>query len=757
MGIRELNSKSNRQIFSNYRNHILIGLGVSLLLISSITLFPIQSTYGVPPTQKIVTNINGHLVVFSQFLLAFPDECPSVHFHAASGGKVTALDGTEIADPLPAFCGFFIPRFFLVDIIPNDMDFDGVPDALEVVLGTNKNNPDSDANGVLDGDEDFDNDGLSNHSEINIHGTDPKKPDSNNNGIPDSIEIFLETTAKDFTKIPVVINILKSSGASVDHAKEAVKKANVILKDAKIMLFLAKQPNVLTVNDGDDGSGGGTAGDGKLTDAEFRKVQAAGGMEINTLPGGKGAKITFANPDNGVYIPIPGTPGASIHRVPTIVVEQRGTTDLTGGTIAHEFGHVFTLSGHPNAGDGDPNNDSAGNVMRPSSSGRDDFINSDDADKGLENVGFSDKQKETIAMDMVAKNMGYQGTMQSVGHLREFQGGNVVDALGDQIGVEVYRDLNWISLSSEVGNDIIHGWITLYDMYPNSPVDISYSLLFDADDNTLTGIPVGSFSGIDKQAIIQVKGDLSTGPLTVNGYVIDWISGLDSPILNLRLVLFTLEAGEDVPGIPKQHQLEFDLIKSALGLTAADVPVGVTSQTSDTPFAPTIFDEASLVFDTDLHLNFPTLTVDKEFAVSGQTISYTIAGLTVFTPFDLLVDDTIVVSGTTDGSGGSGGSFAFPTLPSDFYFLTAHDTTGAFAFNALEQPTPCPTPQFDDMVITFDCVVTKDFTAPANVLVKINSVMTIPNGVTLDINFATKNLTIESGSSVLIISGGKIT
>ena len=199
-------SKLNMQIFSNYRNHILIGLGVSLVLISGITLFPIQSTYGAPPMQKLVTNINGHLVEFTQFHLGFPDACPFVHFHAASGGKVTALDGTEIADPLPTFCGFFIPRFFLVDMIANDMDFDGVPDAVEVGLGTNKNNPDSNGNGVLDGDEDFDNDRLSNHAEINIHGTDPKKPDSNNNNIPDAIEIYLATTAKDFTKIPLSLN-----------------------------------------------------------------------------------------------------------------------------------------------------------------------------------------------------------------------------------------------------------------------------------------------------------------------------------------------------------------------------------------------------------------------------------------------------------------------------------------------------------------------------------------------------------------------
>jgi hypothetical protein len=43
-----------------------------------------------------------------------------------------------------------------------------------------------------------------------------------------------------------------------------------------------------------------------------------------------------------------------------------------------------------------------------------------------------------------------------------------------------------------------------------------------------------------------------------------------------------------------------------------------------------------------------------------------------------------------------------------------------------------------------------------NVIVQNNSVLTIPPGKTLDINFATNHLIIKSGSGVLIQSGGKI-
>jgi len=62
-----------------------------------------------------------------------------------------------------------------------------------------------------------------------------------------------------------------------------------------------------------------------------------------------------------------------------------------------------------------------------------------------------------------------------------------------------------------------------------------------------------------------------------------------------------------------------------------------------------------------------------------------------------------------------------------------------------------------DTIISSSCTVTSSITAGGSVRVESGAVMTIPNLVTLDINFATKNLTVESGSGVLIQAGGKIT
>src|SRR5262249_50227273 len=68
----------------------------------------------------------------------------------------------------------------LADIIDNfsslkfrDTDGDGLPDVAENEMGYDPLNRDTDGNGVLDGDEDYDHDLLTNRSEIFKYHTDP--------------------------------------------------------------------------------------------------------------------------------------------------------------------------------------------------------------------------------------------------------------------------------------------------------------------------------------------------------------------------------------------------------------------------------------------------------------------------------------------------------------------------------------------------------------------------------------------------------
>jgi len=70
--------------------------------------------------------------------------------------------------------------------------------------------------------------------------------------------------------------------------------------------------------------------------------------------------------------------------------------------------------------------------------------------------------------------------------------------------------------------------------------------------------------------------------------------------------------------------------------------------------------------------------------------------------------------------------------------------------------TECIVPPSDDWIINSHCTLIESKIAPGSVLVQNNSVLTIPDGVTLGIDFANFNLTVFSGSGALIQSGGAI-
>jgi hypothetical protein len=70
-----------------------------------------------------------------------------------------------------------------------------------------------------------------------------------------------------------------------------------------------------------------------------------------------------------------------------------------------------------------------------------------------------------------------------------------------------------------------------------------------------------------------------------------------------------------------------------------------------------------------------------------------------------------------------------------------------------ECPSCSPTP---DWTINSSCQLSTSASVTGNVTVQSNSVLVIPNGKTLNIDFANNHLLIKSGSKVLIKSGGKI-
>jgi peptidoglycan/xylan/chitin deacetylase (PgdA/CDA1 family) len=69
----------------------------------------------------------------------------------------------------------------------------------------------------------------------------------------------------------------------------------------------------------------------------------------------------------------------------------------------------------------------------------------------------------------------------------------------------------------------------------------------------------------------------------------------------------------------------------------------------------------------------------------------------------------------------------------------------------------CDIPESGDWTVIEDCVLATNSSVPANVIVQNTSILTIPSGVILDIDFSQFNLTVEFGSGVLIRSGGTVT
>lgn len=111
-------------------------------------------------------------------LLAFDENLRPGLYRAIVSRNVTDLAGLILVRE-----GRWDFRVFSAD----DMDNDGVPDELEVVLGLDPLNRDTDGDGIVDGLEDFDEDNLPNVGEV-ILESNPQVADSNSNGILDGDE-----------------------------------------------------------------------------------------------------------------------------------------------------------------------------------------------------------------------------------------------------------------------------------------------------------------------------------------------------------------------------------------------------------------------------------------------------------------------------------------------------------------------------------------------------------------------------------------
>jgi Bacterial TSP3 repeat len=110
--------------------------------------------------------------------LTFTTNLPAGLYRAVISPPLADLSGNQITQPF---------RWNFWALGTRDSDQDGLPDNVEIALGLDPNNPDTNGNGILDGDEDLEGDGLSNKWELR-YGYDPILSDTDGNGVADGEE-----------------------------------------------------------------------------------------------------------------------------------------------------------------------------------------------------------------------------------------------------------------------------------------------------------------------------------------------------------------------------------------------------------------------------------------------------------------------------------------------------------------------------------------------------------------------------------------
>ncbi|MEN8192649.1 MAG: OmpA family protein [Bacteroidota bacterium] len=173
-------------------------------------------------TENILMDISGG------YTYTFTDEL---------NGYKTSAPGKSYSD------GYFdagIGITFVVGSSESDEDNDGVLKKDEVIIGTDHKNPDSDWDGLNDGEEilkynsnplnrDSDNDGLNDHDEIKIYSTNPNNVDTDDDSIDDFEEVsnfktdpVSNDTDKDKLTDSEEINLYKTNPSKIDSDSDGL-------------------------------------------------------------------------------------------------------------------------------------------------------------------------------------------------------------------------------------------------------------------------------------------------------------------------------------------------------------------------------------------------------------------------------------------------------------------------------------------------------------------------------------------------------
>lgn len=503
--------------------------------------------------------------------------------------------------------------------------------------------------------------------------------------------------------IPVVVNLYPSSGTTELEAREAIASANGILRQADITLVPVIVNHIGQNNGGpgqfggDNGSGGGRAGDGVFTDRgnEGGAIRTFGGKELRKLPNRRGIKIAFG------MTPVAGlsTPGVSIHHDPTIIVKKAaknaGPTG-TGANIAHEVGHVLTLGVRHTI---------AGALKADAKTGHTPVGNGPTRDGNLM-AGANRRNGTHLTPDQIselksrAKSFGkcstqFREEFPSVKCAIEF--GATTDDRDDQRGNSTppsYYDLHHVVLDSldrtdRSGGDIrnLGAQIMVSGVLPvTGESDLMVALGFNSDGNGRTGVTYANVEGIDRIVYVVVGGERESG---LRGFILNLTSKrtTELPTKPIAETEYLFIQDESADATPVATSFLFDIPKTSLPFSVTSVPVVAASGRigSIADFADDrIFDFTEpFVYDRLRWRKDPTLTTFGDgVPIPGRPYRFRVSGLRPGDSMTLSLDGVAMFRGTLDRNGTRSGSFVFPSdLPTrEFHFLTARDSTREFAY-----------------------------------------------------------------------------
>jgi hypothetical protein len=160
-----------------------------------------------------------------------------------------ATDPAPVAEPAPETTETAVTDTTVAT--PADLDADNLADALEWDLGLDPNTPDTDGDGVADGDE------------INIYGTSPTLFDTDGDGASDGEELFGIFTD------PLIWNDFSTDASTESMAQEAASApAQSVQPQSEVVTLGQETTENLTASNGDAaalGTGNASAAPGSVT------------------------------------------------------------------------------------------------------------------------------------------------------------------------------------------------------------------------------------------------------------------------------------------------------------------------------------------------------------------------------------------------------------------------------------------------------------------------------------------------------------